>query len=102
MLLPIALIGQQHTIVVLCFILRRASAPGVIDHHQLPVDLPHVELLGLAVVHQHQVIQLRWLVQVEGELFLFLILAFDVVGAATALVRAAGAALGVYGAGVSL
>lgn len=70
---------------------------------ELAIDLLHIEFLRLAVIHREEVVELRRrLIEVEGELLLFVVLGFEVVGAATALVGAARAPLGVHGACIAM
>lgn len=69
----------------------------------MPVDLAHVELLCLAVVDGHQVVQLRrCLIQVARQLLLLVVLGLEVVGASAAFVGAARATLRVDGAGITV
>ena len=84
-------------------VLRGAEAARVADLEELAVDLLHVEFLRLAVVHREEVVELgRRLIEVEGELLLFVVLGLEVVGATAALVGAARAPLGVYRACVAM
>ena len=87
-------IREKDTIVLLGLILSRAEATRVAYLEELAIDLLHVELLRLAVVHREEVVELgRRLIEIEGELLLLVILGFEVVGAPAALVGAAGASL---------
>ena len=94
---------EEDAVVLLSLILGGAEAARVADLEELAVDLLHVELLRLTVVHREEVVELgRRLVEVEGQLLLFVILGFEVVGAAAALVRAARAPFGVHRASVAM
>lgn len=95
--------GLEDALVLLRLILRGTSASRIADLHELSIDLRHVKLLRLAIVDRHQVVQLgRWLIQVEGELLLFLVLGLQVVGTAATLVGAAGTPLRVDGSCISM
>ena len=69
----VATILVEHDIVLVVLVLRRASLliVDVSRCHQLLVYISQVKLLSLTVIHQQQVIELRWLVTVEGHLFIF-------------------------------
>lgn len=54
-----SVVGEQDALVLLRLVLGGTCATRVADLHELPVDLAHVELLGLAVVDRHEVVQLR-------------------------------------------
>ena len=67
---------EEYSCVVRLVLGRACSFLAVAARgHQLLVDLSEIEFLSLAVVHVHQVVQLRGLVQVEGELLALLTLA---------------------------
>lgn len=67
---------KENTSIVRLVLGRACSFLAVAARcHQLLVDLTEIEFLGLAVVHVHQVVQLRGLVKVEGELLALLTLA---------------------------
>lgn len=92
-----SVVRHQDAFVLLGLVLRRACASWITDLHELSVDLSHVKLLRLAVVHRYQVVQLRRrLIQVEGQLLLLVILGLHVVRATSALVGAAGTTFGVH------
>lgn len=73
----------EHDIILVVLVLRRASLliMDVGCSHQLLVDIPEVKFLSLTVIHQQQIIQLRWLIAIEGHLFILaLVHEIDLVG----------------------
>lgn len=73
-LLPRTLVEEYAGVVRLVLSGTRPFLAVAARSHELLVDLAKVEFLGLTVVHVHQVVQLRRLIQVEREFLALLAL----------------------------